>query len=276
MTAVAGTGSRYSINRGLWGITIGGQETLTSQNSIPEDAWVLSPTRSANRSERATHARICEQAYRLRSTVRTIPRRTDRGTRSAGRQLWHRPRHSSRRHGTWHQGSRRIRSTGRDYLDHGASRTRETRAQRTADARQGQHRSDLWRPRARGQTTRPRLRRHRSVTESSQQRVTGTVSFDLRPGNLFIEGVDSPHSLLAATKGVYGESAGEWTAADALATRASCRCRARCKRGQPETHEDASSSTRSPRSHSTATSGTSCGCPPEIPCEEGVLVPCAY
>ena len=35
-------GSAYSINRGLWGITIGGQETLTSQNSIPEDAWVLS------------------------------------------------------------------------------------------------------------------------------------------------------------------------------------------------------------------------------------------
>ncbi|MCP5093106.1 MAG: argininosuccinate synthase, partial [Gammaproteobacteria bacterium] len=35
-------GSAYSINRGLWGITIGGQETLTSDNSIPESAWVLS------------------------------------------------------------------------------------------------------------------------------------------------------------------------------------------------------------------------------------------
>ncbi|MGI9219576.1 MAG: argininosuccinate synthase domain-containing protein, partial [Woeseiaceae bacterium] len=33
-------GSAYSINRGLWGITIGGQETLTSENSIPENAWV--------------------------------------------------------------------------------------------------------------------------------------------------------------------------------------------------------------------------------------------
>jgi argininosuccinate synthase len=38
----------------------------------------------------------------------------------------------------------------------------------------------------------------------------------LRPGALFIDGVDSPHSLLAATRGVYGESAGEWTPADAL------------------------------------------------------------
>ena len=35
---------------------------------------------------------------------------------------------------------------------------------------------------------------------SSQQRVTGTVRFALRPGNLFIEGIDSDHSLLAATK----------------------------------------------------------------------------
>jgi argininosuccinate synthase len=34
--------SDYSINRGLWGITIGGRETLTSERSLPEDAWVLS------------------------------------------------------------------------------------------------------------------------------------------------------------------------------------------------------------------------------------------
>jgi len=51
---------------------------------------------------------------------------------------------------------------------------------------------------------------------SSQRRATGTVRLSLRPGNLFVEGVVSKHSLLAATKGVYGESAGEWTALDAL------------------------------------------------------------
>jgi len=55
-----------------------------------------------------------------------------------------------------------------------------------------------------------------ALLESSQQRVTGTVTFTLRPGSLAIDGVDSPHSLLAATKGVYGESAGEWTPSDAL------------------------------------------------------------
>ena len=55
-----------------------------------------------------------------------------------------------------------------------------------------------------------------ALLASSQKRVTGTVKFTLRPGQLFIEGVSSPHSLLAATKGVYGESAGEWTASDAV------------------------------------------------------------
>ena len=35
-------GAAYSVNRGLWGVTIGGTETLTSSGSIPEQAWVLS------------------------------------------------------------------------------------------------------------------------------------------------------------------------------------------------------------------------------------------
>src|SRR5689334_24012060 len=35
-------GAAYSTNRGLWGVTIGGKETLTSTGSIPDHAWVLS------------------------------------------------------------------------------------------------------------------------------------------------------------------------------------------------------------------------------------------
>src|SRR5438445_6633565 len=36
------SGAAYSINRGLWGVTIGGTETLTSKGSIPDNACVLS------------------------------------------------------------------------------------------------------------------------------------------------------------------------------------------------------------------------------------------
>src|ERR1700722_10062581 len=35
-------GAAYSVNRGLWGVTIGGKETLNSHGSIPDEAWVLS------------------------------------------------------------------------------------------------------------------------------------------------------------------------------------------------------------------------------------------
>jgi argininosuccinate synthase len=51
---------------------------------------------------------------------------------------------------------------------------------------------------------------------SSQRRVTGDVHLLMQTGSLFIEGVESDYSLLAASKGVYGEAAGEWSAADAL------------------------------------------------------------
>jgi argininosuccinate synthase len=42
------------------------------------------------------------------------------------------------------------------------------------------------------------------------------VKLLMRTGSLFIEGVESPYSLMAASRGVYGEAAGEWSARDAL------------------------------------------------------------
>ena len=51
---------------------------------------------------------------------------------------------------------------------------------------------------------------------SSQEHVTGEVKLTLRPGNAFVEGVQSPFSLMAASRGVYGEAAGEWTPQDAV------------------------------------------------------------
>jgi argininosuccinate synthase len=55
-----------------------------------------------------------------------------------------------------------------------------------------------------------------ALLASSQTRVSGEVRVLFRPGSLFVEGVTSPYSLMAASKGVYGESAGEWTPTDAL------------------------------------------------------------
>jgi len=54
-----------------------------------------------------------------------------------------------------------------------------------------------------------------ALLSSSQGRVTGKVRVQLRPGSLFVLGVTSPHSLMAVSRGKYGEAAGEWSPADA-------------------------------------------------------------
>jgi argininosuccinate synthase len=42
------TKSAYSINKGLWGTSVGGRETLTSNKTLPEEAW---PTHNQKQSE---------------------------------------------------------------------------------------------------------------------------------------------------------------------------------------------------------------------------------
>ncbi|MGH8328172.1 MAG: argininosuccinate synthase, partial [Steroidobacteraceae bacterium] len=67
-----------------------------------------------------------------------------------------------------------------------------------------------------GQLLDPVCRDIEQLLVSSQARVTGEARVLLRPGSAFVEGTDSPYSLLTASRGQYGEAAGEWTAADAL------------------------------------------------------------
>ncbi len=66
-----------------------------------------------------------------------------------------------------------------------------------------------------GQNLDPVCRDIEALFASSQARVTGTVTVLLRQGSAFVEGVESPHSLMKASRGVYGEAAGEWTPEDA-------------------------------------------------------------
>jgi argininosuccinate synthase len=67
-----------------------------------------------------------------------------------------------------------------------------------------------------GQHLDPVCRDIEALFSASQARVTGEVTVQYRPGSAFVAGVVSPFSLMTVSKGVYGEAAGEWTAADAL------------------------------------------------------------
>jgi len=210
-------GSAYSINRGLWGITIGGRETLTSQNSLPEDAWVLSANafstpRDATRHtlEFAAGIPVALDGERSDPVALIETLETLAGSYGIGRGI--------------HLGDTVLGTKGRVAFEAPAaitlisahreleklvlsaqqSRVKDSIAVVYGDLVHEGKQLDLV------------CADIEALLESSQRRVSGTVMFTLRPGALFIDGVDSPHSLLAATRGVYGESAGEWTPADTL------------------------------------------------------------
>jgi len=209
-------GAAYSTNRGLWGVTIGGRETLTSAGSLPEAAWVLS--RDAFTQPRAprsiTIAFDCGVPVALDGEAQDPVALIERLEAVAapfgiGRGI--------------HLGDTIIGTKGRVAFEAPAATVlieahreleklvlsaRQQRIKELVAASYG----DLVHE---GQNLDPVCRDIEALFAASQARVTGSVRVLLRPGSAFVEGVESEYSLMKASKGVYGESAGEWTAADA-------------------------------------------------------------
>jgi argininosuccinate synthase len=210
-------GGAYSVNRGLWGVTIGGKETLTSQGGLPDDAWVLSkdafahpraPQRHSIAFARGIPARLDGKELSAVAIIEALeslagPFGIGRGIHlgdtvigTKGRVAFEAP--AAEVLLTAHRELEKLVLTGKQ------SRIKESVAQPYGDlVHEGQHLD-------------PVCRDIEALLESSQARVSGEVTVLFRPGSVFIEGVDSPYSLMAASKGVYGESAGEWTPTDAL------------------------------------------------------------
>ena len=210
-------GSAYSTNRGLWGVTIGGTETLDSKGSIPESAWVLSagaledpkaPTEIEIEFARGVPSALGGEKL---DPVALIEKLEDIGAKyGIGRGI--------------HLGDTIIGTKGRVAFEAPAAEIliashRElekltlTLTQSRVKEMVSQDYGQLIHE---GKQLDPACRDIEALLTSSQQRVTGKVHMQLRPGSLFVLGVTSPHSLMAASRGKYGEAAGEWTPADAL------------------------------------------------------------
>lgn len=210
-------GAAYSVNRGLWGVTIGGQETLTSHGSIPDEAWVLTrdafnhpqpPSRHTISFAQGRPAALDGQSLDPVALIESLeviaaPYGIGRGIHlgdtiigTKGRVAFEAPAASVLLDA--HRELEKLVLTGRQ------QRIKELVAQPYGDLVHE------------GQLLDPVCRDIEALLVSSQARVTGDVHLLLRPGSAFVEGVDSPFSLMRASKSVYGEAAGEWTAADAL------------------------------------------------------------
>ena len=210
-------GAAYSINSGLWGVTIGGTETTTSDGQVPEHAWVRTQGAYANpkaptkitltfKEGQPTHVDgVAMEPVALIEHVDTLA-----ASYGIGRGV--------------HLGDTVLGVKGRVAFEAPAATVlieshRELeklvltgRQQRIKDSLAGPYGDWVHE----GQLLDPVCRDIEALFLQSQERVTGVVHVLMRPGSLFIEGVESPYSLMAASKGVYGEAVGEWTAADAL------------------------------------------------------------
>jgi len=216
LPAPAGGGA-YSINRGLWGTTIGGKETLDSREPLPESAWVVTagafedprpPQRHRIGFERGVPVSL--DGERLDPVTLIEQLEVLAGAFGIGRGI--------------HLGETILGSKGRVAFEAPAAETLLTAHRELEKLTLTGMQQKIKEPLAltygdlvhEGQHMEPAARDIEALLASSQARVTGEVHLLFRPGVLFVEGTTSPHSLLAATKGKYGESAGEWSAADAL------------------------------------------------------------
>jgi argininosuccinate synthase len=209
-------GAAYSVNRGLWGVTIGGKETLTSGGSIPDDAWVLS-------KDAFSHPRAAEQ--HIVGFAQGVPDSLD-GERLAAVSIIEELEALAGPFGVGrgiHLGDTVIGTKGRVAFEAPAAEVLLT-AHRELEklvltGKQARIKESVAQPYGdlvhEGQHLDPVCRDIEALLESSQARVSGEVRVLLRPGSVFVEGVSSPYSLMSASKGVYGESAGEWTPAEA-------------------------------------------------------------
>jgi argininosuccinate synthase len=210
-------GSAYSLNRGLWGVTIGGTETLDSKSSIPESAWVLSSGALAAPNAAETVVIGFEQGVPVTldgqalDPVALIEQLEARGAAfGIGRGI--------------HVGDTILGTKGRVAFEAPAAALLLDAHRELEKLTLGPGQARLKEPLAlaygdlvhEGRQLDPVCADIEAFLRSSQRRVTGDVTVELRPGSLFVTGVSSPYSLMAASRGKYGEAAGEWTSADAV------------------------------------------------------------
>ncbi len=209
-------GAAYSVNQGLWGVTVGGVETLTSKESIPESAWPLSAGAFDNNLPATEHVLSFSAGIPIAldgvasSPVDLIALLTQLGASyGIGRGI--------------HVGDTMLGIKGRVGFEAPAAtlllQTHRELEKITLSEQQQLAKDSLATTYGnlvhKGRHLDPACRDMEAYFLSSQQRVTGDVFFTLQPGNAFVTGVQSPHSLMDASRSNYGESATEWTGRDA-------------------------------------------------------------
>jgi len=210
--------SVYSVNKGLWGTTIGGGETHRSDMALPENAYVLTapPEQRPATAEEATI-----------DFERGVPIRLD-GDAIGPVALIEALNTRAARHGVgrgMHVGDTILGIKGRVAFEAPAALTLIA-AHRELEKLVLSRQQLFWKSTLgelygsclhEARFFDPLMRDIEAFLASSQQRVTGQVRVRLFAGQATVAGASSPFSLMRKDVALYGEQSSLWTGAEAAA-----------------------------------------------------------
>ena len=201
----------YSINKGIWGTSVGGKETLTSHDTLPESAWPTPVTETGSRRVEIGFENgepVSLDGERL-GPVKVIQRlQAIAQPYGIGRDI--------------HVGDTIIGIKGRVGFEAAAPviliKAHHTLEKHTLTKWQLSWKDQLaafygnWMHE--GQFHDPVMRDMEAFLQNSQKTVNGKVFVELHPYRFHIIGIESPHDLMSNKFGSYGEMNNAWTGED--------------------------------------------------------------
>lgn len=204
--------AKYSINQGLWGTSVGGAETLTSDLPLPDSAYpsALKKEKEEQISLQFTQGELTEVNGKKGSPVSLIQTLEELAKQYAiGRDI--------------HVGDTIIGIKGRVGFE-AAAPSVIIKAHHLLE----KHTLSKWQQFQKEQLANfygmqlheghyldPVMRDMEAFMESSQKQVTGSVFIKLHPYRFELLGIESPNDLMQAEFGSYGEMNKGWTAEEA-------------------------------------------------------------
>ncbi len=202
----------YSINKGLWGTSVGGKETLSSKGMLPEEAWPTPVTKTGTEEvslhfEKGELRKINNKPFgHPVAAIRYLQEIA--GPYGIGRDI--------------HVGDTIIGIKGRVGFEAAAPmviiKAHHALEKHVLTKWQLQWKDQLaqfygnWLHE--GQILDPVMIDIESYLESSQRNVTGTVFVQLMPYRFQVNGIESPYDLMNSKFGKYGEMNQGWTGED--------------------------------------------------------------
>ena len=204
--------SKYSINKGLWGTSVGGEETLTSKKPLPDEAY---PSQLEKEGEEKVKLTFSKGELTALNGEENSPKKNIEllnnlaSPYAIGRDI--------------HVGDTIIGIKGRVGFEAAAAliiiKAHHLLEKHTLTKWQLQHKEYLasfyGMHLHEGQYLDPVMRNMEAFLQSSQEKISGDVFVTLKAYHFTLDGIESEHDLMNANFGSYGEMNKGWTADEA-------------------------------------------------------------